>query len=539
LIAARDKFSGRIRPYGDGSPMRDIRRWGVRALGGLGAVVLLGACGTTVPLATQRALQDNGGLNGAGVSTPGTSGSQAGAAGAVAGSLAGSGSTNSGGAGVGPVASGGTRGAGGAAGTVPGSAAGANLGSDGPGVSATTINVGELYDPNNGAEDAALGFGGLNPGNTQAETNAVIAYINAHGGVAGRKLNAIWYAISTTSNIQQQEQGACTFWTTDNKVFTFQTGTAVLDQCAANAHAIGPAAGDLAQEDTPILNQYPTDINIDGMSLDRSMRYTVEGLERQGYFSPGAKVGIATWDQSDFQWSITHAALPALAAVGIQNPPVAYVTVPETESDVSSSSADISNAILKFRQAGIDHVLLFDGTAGINSGGTMAILWMNAANGQAWYPTYGLNSTSGLTTGAADEPARELQNSLAIGWNPSLDLSSGDFSAQPMTTDGKLCLQIMSSAGQTPSSQNAEGVALSICDHYFFLKFALDKVSGPLNQATALAAINSVGTTYPIISNFENNFTQNQHDGPYFVRNAAFVTSCSCFKYTSNPYNPG
>jgi hypothetical protein len=509
-------------------------------VGGLGAVALLGACGTTVPLATQRALRDNGGLNGAGSLTPATSGSQAVAntAAGPGGSAAGSGASLTGGAG-GQVSSGVTRGGGVSGPALGGSVAGVNPGSDGPGVTATTINVGELYDPNNGTEDAALGFGGLNPGNTQAETNAVVAYINAHGGVAGRKLNVIWYAISTTSNFQQQQQGACTFWTSDNKVFTFQTGTPILDQCAANAHAIGPTAGDLAQEDTPILNQYPADINIDGMSLDRSMRYTVEGLQRQGYFSPGAKVGIATWDQSDFRWSITHAALPALAAAGIQNPPVAYVTVPQTESDISASSADISNAILKFRQVGVDHVLLFDGTAGVNSGGTMAILWMNAANGQAWYPTYGLNSTSGLTTGAADEPARELQNSLAIGWNPSLDLSSGDFSAQPMTANGKLCLQIMSSAGQAPSSQNAEGVALSICDHFFFLKFALDKVSGPLNQATALAAINSVGTSYPIISNFENNFTPNQHDGPYFVRNAAFVNSCSCFKYTSNPYNPG
>lgn len=82
---------------------------------------------------------------------------------------------------------------------------------------------------------------------------------------------------------------------------------------------------------------------------------------------------------------------------------------------------------------------------------------MNAAGGQQWYPKYGLNSTSGLSIAAPDEPAMELQNALAVGRSPSLDLSSGDFNALPSSPNEKLCLQMMSSAGQAPSPQNAPG----------------------------------------------------------------------------------
>lgn len=514
-------------------------------MAGVGALVLLAACGTTVPLAQQRALEAGGGLGPGGAGGLAPVGSSAQGAGGVSGAGASAGSTalgasgsQSGGSAAGAAGGGGGGGTSGGGGPT-GSVANTAQAEDGPGVTATTINIGDAYDPNAETEDAALGAGGLNPGDTQAETNAVVAYINSHGGVAGRKINMIWAQISATDNVQTQEESTCATWTQDNKVFIMHTGESIWDQCAANAHIIGPVAGDFAQEDSAIMQQYPGDVNIDGMTLDRSMRYTIEGLQRQGYFGGGAKVGIATWDEADFQYGITHAALPALAAIGIQNPPVEYITVAQQESDLSSSSAAINNAILQFRQDGVTHVLLFDGTAGVNSGGTLALLWMNDANGQAWYPTYGLNSASGLSAIAPDVPAQELQNSLAVGWTPSTDLSTGDFNALPQSPQEKLCLQIMAAAGQAPPSQNAAAVALDICDNYFFIKYALDRVKGPLNQQTAIAAINSIGMSYPIISTFETNFSAAQHDGPYYVRNAAFNSGCTCYKYTSNPYNPG
>lgn len=529
----------------------------VRRLAPVALAVLATACGSTLPLATQRQLENGGGTatgpggaNQFGGQTAATSG--AGSAGGPAGSggsVAGSGSSGGGGA-SGAAGAGGSTGANGGqvgpgvtapsrasgpSGTVPGSGA---LALGGPGVTATTIYVGDQYDPQAATEDSGLGAAGLNPGDVQAETNAVVAYINAHGGVAHRKLAVVWAQISATSNIQQSEQAACNTWTVDNKVFSIPAGVAVWDQCVASAHAIGVTTGDIAQETSATLRQFPADFNLTGMTLDRSERYTIEGIQRQGYFRAGVKVGIVTWDGSDFHYGAGLAA-SQLAQMGFPNVPVEYISEPQTYGDIGTSSSDVSSAILKFRSEGIDHVLLFDGTAGVFSGAGLTLLFMNAAGSQQYFPEYGLNSTSGLSTVAGDVPSSEIKNSMAIGWIPSLDLNSADFSAYPESAEAKTCLQIMAAAGQTASGANAEANQFGVCDHYFFLQEVLNRISGPVDQSTAVAVMQSLGTAFPVISTFQDDFSASQHDGVELIRNASFDGSCGCFHYSSGSYNPG
>jgi hypothetical protein len=524
-------------------------------LGILAVAVLAAACGSTLPLATQRQLEDGGGAASAGGlggsnqasgqtatnAGSGPSGSASSAVGEASPGAGGAGSSITGGGSVGSTGAVSGPGA-----TVPGRAGGpsatkpaagsAALG--GPGVTATTIYVGDQYDPSAAAGDSGLGAAGLNPGDVQAETNAVVAYINAHGGVAHRKLAMVWAQISDTSNIQQSEQAACDTWTVDHKVLSMPAGVAVWDQCVASAHAIGVAAGDIAQETSAIMRQYPADFNLTGMTLDRAERYTIEGIQRQGYFPAGAKVGLVTWDGSDFRYG-AGLAVSQLARMGFPNVPVEYIGEPQSYGDIGTSSSDVSSAILKFRSEGIDHVLLFDGTAGVFSGAGLTLLFMNAAGSQQYFPEYGLNSTSGLSTTAPDVPSSEIKNSMAIGWIPSLDLSSADYAAYPESSAAKTCLQIMAAAGQAASGANAEANQFQVCDHYFFLQQVLNRISGPIDQQSAVGAAQSLGTSFPVISTFQDDFNTAQHDGVALVRNAGWVASCSCFRYSSSSYNPG
>ncbi|HLI55263.1 MAG TPA: hypothetical protein VKU88_13125 [Acidimicrobiales bacterium] len=522
------------------------------------AAMLLAACGSTVPLAEQRALTGGGsggfgvaggavqsGLGGTGATATGATGS--GGLGGVGTSTVGSGSgaATVGGGGAGPTggaAGGGTEsGTGGGGGTGPtenGGGGGSTAG-DGPGVTATTINVGALYDTDAAAEDAAIGAAGANPGNVQSETDAVVAYVNAHGGVDHRKVNVIWYSYGgETQSATQIQQGACAEWTQDNKTFVFTTGEPIWDQCAAQEGAVGLYQTFLA-ETTPTLQKYPEDIDQTGFTIDRGDRITIEGLARQGYFSPGAKVGVVTWDESDYQYGITAGVDPALAAIGIHNVPVEYITVPASYSDLGATSSSVANAVLKFRSEGIDHVILLDGPAGVNQSGVLVLEWEQQANSQFYYPKYGLNSTSGFTALASDLPEKEMVGSEGVGWLPSEDLSSADYAALPENNEQKTCLQIMSASGNTPSGNNAEAVAFSICDEFFFLQYALGKVSGPLNQETALAAIDSVGSSFADLMTFGTYYSASQHDAAQLVRNIAFVASCDCYRYTSPAYNPG
>jgi hypothetical protein len=212
--------------------------------------------------------------------------------------------------------------------------------------------------------------------------------------------------------------------------------------------------------------------------------------------------------------------------------------VPDSDGDLAATSASVSSAVLKFHSDGVDHVIIFDGPAGVNSAGDLVLEWMNQANSQSYYPRYGLNSTSGFSTLASDYPQKEMEGSVGVGWVPVTDLSQSDYEALPQTPLQKTCIQIMTAAGQAPSSAQMEGLELDACDLFFFLQQALAGVSGPLNQQTALSAIDRVGAAFPDVTTFGTYFSAAQHDGAQLVRNMAFVDSCDCYRYDSAPYNP-
>jgi hypothetical protein len=521
-------------------------------------------CGSTLPLSTQRQMEGGGlagaaggaGANSTGSATAsgqGGSGSSSVASGAGGPTTAGGSGTASTGNGTGSGSNGSSSGSAGgssargtptgtgAGGAAGGGSTGAGGGStlDGPGVTASTIYVAGLYSSQSAAADSAIGAANANPGNIQAETDAVVKYINAHGGVDHRRLQTVWYDESLSNDASTTYQGACSTWTQDNKSFVMIAGAPILDQCTADEHAVAVYVGQITSETTAALDQYPADINLDGPTNDHAMTYTIQGLARQGYFASGAKVGIATWDDPNFHYGIDHAAVPALAALGIHNIPVAYITSPQNYNDLGSTSAAVSSAVLKFHQQGIDHVILFDGESGVTSSGILVLEWMQQANSQEYYPKYGLNSTSGFNALVGDLPKQEEVGSVGVSWEPPLDETGAAFAAAPLPPDGKLCQQIMATAGQPAANNNALIIQLGICDQLFFIQRSFDTVQGPLNQSSALRAIDAVGTRWTDLTTFGVELTANRHDGVAEVRNMAFDTSCTCYNYIGGPYYPG
>jgi hypothetical protein len=292
-------------------------------------------------------------------------------------------------------------------------------------------------------------------------------------------------------------------------------------------------------EDTPTLHHYPTDLDLTELSNDDAMRVTIAGLQRQGYFSSGARLGIATWDQPDFAYGVNHVALPALASLGYSHVPVAYVSPPQSEGDLGATSASVNSAVLKFDSAGVNHVLLFDGAAGINGAGTLVLLWMDDAQTQHYNPRYGLNSTSGLSTLAPDLPPPQMTGSLAVGWVPILDETSADYPPNDYPAPARLCIRIMTAGGQAPSNSNQTGNEFGICDWLFFLKKVLDPLTSQLSTGQALAAIDAIGRGYTPAVTLGLDVNSGRHDGVAEVRNAAFDSSCRCYRYTSAAYSVG
>jgi len=203
------------------------------------------ACGTTVPsggtatLAGPAGTFPSDGLTAPGHGTPGETGADGLALGPDGVSAAPGTVTATGGTGNGRTAPSATTTRAGAA-EVTGVAAGGPI-AHGPGVTATTISVGFPYAPNADQAQAALGNSAVTQGDPKRVVEALVADINLRGGVAGRKLVAVFHQLDAQSGetAAQQEQGLCSTFTEDHEVLAvFGATGSLLRDCLAKRGVI-------------------------------------------------------------------------------------------------------------------------------------------------------------------------------------------------------------------------------------------------------------------------------------------------------------
>jgi len=405
---------------------------------------------------------------------------------------------------------------------------------------AKTLLLGVRYCTDCSAGDAALGAANLDPGNPLKDAEAVRDDINNHGGIAGLKVELDVHRTTATSNINPQAQAACAQWTQDHHVFAaFWGNNETLESCMTRAGT--PLINtDLSGADQSTFARYPVYAESSSMNLDRVARVTVNGLDRQHFFTPGAVVGIASYDDPNYVKAVQHSLLPALKSHGITWKTPEFVHTPESEGDLSNTSQSAASAVLRMRTEGVTHVLLMDGAAGIQSGGILTLEFMTQAQSQGWTPSYGLNSGNGLTALAGDVPPTQLHNSLAVGWEPAYDESAADDPDSHANAARKRCVAIMAKAGLPANNRNALAVQLDTCDQFWFLQKVIE-VGGDaaLTQAGFLRSIALLGSSYQSPLTFSTMFAAGRRDGVREVRNAKFVDGCTCFRYTSPPYVAG
>jgi hypothetical protein len=422
----------------------------------------------------------------------------------------------------------------------------ASSGAVGPGVTNDAINVGLAYAVNAGAANAALGASGISQGDAKTEYQIVIDDINAHGGVAGRKIVPIFHEVdgastATTAAIAQQ---ACDDWTQDHHVFViFSAGDDTIEQCAHNRGAL-LISGDLTGADAATFRRFPYYVELSSMNLDRVATTEIAGINAQGYFSgwnaatggatpTPAKVGILTFDDPAFAHATDQSMVPALKALGFAPDPADIVRVQTVQrtSDTGPIAAAVSSAVLKFRSDNVSHVLIFD------ERGLLSLLFMQNADSQRYFPRYGLNTQNGpqaLADGAG-LPKRQLIGSKGIGWLPSLDITPSQNTLNgPYSNDARRkCINLMTSKGISFADANAESIAMGICNEFWFFRDAMKLSGNVMNRIGFMDGVAKVGTSFQSNSVFATKFTASQHDGVSAVRYYVYDPGCTCMKYAS------
>ena len=397
----------------------------------------------------------------------------------------------------------------------------------GRGITADEIVIGvELIAPLAGGA-AAIGGKGADTGDTQAQAEAMIEYVNDHGGLAGRRVVPVFRETNQEANWDAEAQANCAHFTEDNEVFLVVTAVLSISPnlapCLAGRDTPSIVQGRTVLDDTDLRSLSPY-VYIPGrMSPTRWGTLTVDGLADLGWVEAGMKLGLVSFDRPQHLRTADQVMIPRLASHGVEVTERIVVRHPGGLSGFGDSSAQISNGILRMRSSGVDHVMILD------DHGMLGFLFMPQAEGQGWRPKYGLNSLNQGITMMQNAPAAQLPGVTMVGWVTTDDVL--DEQDPGGNAPKELCLGIMKDAGIQYPARVAVASALGYCDAFLFLQAALAGAPS-LDAAGLRAGVDQLGDRYLSPVGFATRHEPGRFDGGAAYRALRYdATGCECFEY--------
>lgn len=395
----------------------------------------------------------------------------------------------------------------------------------GVGVTAKTITLGAYYTTGRAATTKGLGIKGQGYPQGLREAKGVAAYINAHGGIAGRHLNVAYFR-GLDKPVSRSAQGvsACDFFTETHHVF------AVLDPGAPPPSSMVTC---LAAHNTPLVSAndavpneayYKQYRNIyyspEGFALNQIAVSYVQGLKSEGFFSsPGAKYGVITANVPMWETVVKTNLLPALQSLGVKPLAVEYVA----GLNVAGFAVHMPSVVLRFKQLGINHVLWIEHGSGIG------INFIQDAASQHYFPAEGIYSYNYPRILRINHPAVDLAQTEGIGFIPYDDVASAQM--PPYNPSMKQCLSIMHAVGETKFAPQDLYTYGGWCDVYFFTKAAAQKAPS-LTTTGFREGVDALGTSWQSAVGQYTSFGPGKHWGIDGYRPLKFEMSCKCYQYT-------
>ena len=396
------------------------------------------------------------------------------------------------------------------------------------GVTATEVTIGIMASRTVNSAYEALGASDAGFPDPLDQVPPIVKWINDHGGVAGRKLKVAWHfrddLSQDTDDAKMQQM--CTDFVQDKKVFLvtsiYQAHTGAPCLADAGIPLIESGAG-------PARHGIPTYDDLGGyymtpnqISMGRYARSMIEGIAKQGFFTGNVKVGLL---YMGFPWAkagVENGLKPALAKLGVKLTDEQEMRPIERASDLAGAQAEISNAVLRFKQKGINRVLGMD---------DQLTGFMTGAEQQDYYPRYGMGSLS--LFGAPEGNPDSLKDSALVGTNVQMDVRPRWRGAQPAPE--KTCRKIYIDSRQAPDDELAWGLMEWHCEGLFFIKAALDRMT-ELSPQGLIAAAQSLTNAYVPIGVYGMHIAPRHYDGASKARLLKFYPSCGCVKYDGPAY---
>lgn len=394
------------------------------------------------------------------------------------------------------------------------------------GVDAKTINIGLEYVK--GADDArkSMGFEGVSSGDQKRQLDILVKHMNDTGGMAGRRVVPVFHAYDAAAGntSSENEQAACSTFAEDNEVFIVISAinhTEVFLSCLSKVGVPYISAPGLTINDDDVFRRYPLHLELNAVSLSKQGQLFGKPLADTGYYDKGAKIGLLTFSQPNFQRAVDGHLKPALKRIGLSLTDEVELAYPQSTSDQGAMAAAISNAVLRFRQNGVTHVLITDVSA------LVTVLFATSASSQGYYPRFGWLSPNGGQA-AADliSDKRSLEGAVELGWYPAIDLNAAN--QDVLAPGAKKCAELFKTNGYVPDDRNEETVLQLQCEIFFFAQQAMGQAD-ELTSTGFVSALRAISTKVPPASTYQIDLNRAPAGaGAYRVQR--WVTTCRCFK---------
>ena len=254
---------------------------------------------------------------------------------------------------------------------------------------------------------------------------------------------------------------------------------------------------------------------------------TISGLAaalvESDFLDSDATLGVAGVDNALNRRVYEEQFVPKIESLGAEIAATQWID----ETDASTFQASQEQAILRFKDAGVDRIVVV-------GGGRLASWLIVVAESQQYFPTFAMSSF--------DSPAFNIQNnpefmvgSVGVSLLPGWDVADEQLPF-PQPGPESECLEILRETGQTFEGRSNARVGLLYCDALRVLKSGADQLSGePLTAATWSEAVDSLGDSVQMASSYGTQFGPGRKAGGAAYRTFEFDQDCQCMVLTSQP----
>ena len=380
------------------------------------------------------------------------------------------------------------------------------------GVTPSTINITYIYN-----DLSILTQEHLAPsdGNVLGDVQDAVDYLNAHGGLGGRKINLTSYKMPSLTGSAASDDAACLAATEQDHAFIVYVGDAVdpsVAQCTAAKHKTltflaGGAPAQYFEQAQGRLFMIGSDA---AMDADRQTRGWADVMAKSGKLK-GKKIGIIVQGVPENTQAVSGDLVPELKSLGYKV--AAQATVPFPSG--STTCSQTSTAIEVMKQAGVNLVFL----AAYDLCGAAVVTEAKSLDYTPTWSTDGDNVTN--TVAQFFAPAKD-------NFDGALGVASAG-SQVPYSQAADTCVnQMITPKEHYQNGTDAFGIAAQTCLTFQQLAQALEKGGSNLSIPTFITAMESQ-KVQPMSAGPQGSLGPQQHDAANYLYEEQYDASQGVF----------